>query len=140
MSVSFHNAPFNGKTSCGICLEGIKQKNGAVVAHNKGGEKHPMHTLCLKTWLKKNDLCPMCNKSCDKDSLFSLKERVIIKLHPLQSLGKSMGLALITTGIIGAVVSGSGYPAEAVEAAIKIVGITSIAFALIWEFTRSNRR
>jgi hypothetical protein len=36
----------------------MEEKNGAVVAHNKRGEQHPIHKLfSIKQWLEQNNSC-----------------------------------------------------------------------------------
>lgn len=59
--------------SCPICYDPLN--TDSVVAHNNGGEKHPIHEKCIKQWMKFNQTCPCCKTPVDPESLKSLGEK-----------------------------------------------------------------
>ena len=47
--------------SCAICMEDFRV-GGDKVAQLSCDGKHIFHTECLKAWVEKNSICPMCRK------------------------------------------------------------------------------
>lgn len=52
-----NNSKESGGGGCTICLEEFKdgETTAAFIACN-----HRFHAVCIKTWLVKNDTCPLC--------------------------------------------------------------------------------
>lgn len=48
------------KEACSICLVEFNEGDGKTVAELRC--KHIFHVECLKEWVKKNDICPMCRE------------------------------------------------------------------------------
>ncbi len=94
---------------CPICLDWMKGKD--AVAHENGGDKHPLCRECAKTAALVNRLCPFCRAPIDPTSLCTWQETCIIELKEmgkdaLYGLGYGISLAGLW-GPIFASVSGS---------------------------------
>jgi len=48
--------------TCSICLEKFEENDGKMIAELNCSSKHIYHVECLKEWVKKNDICPMCRE------------------------------------------------------------------------------
>lgn len=81
-----------------FCLEPLS--NGPCVVHSGPlAYLHPMHTKCVKLWSKTAppSTCPHCRKSINTESLFTWKERNIIKLKELaRPIGVAIGVGAVT--------------------------------------------
>jgi len=84
----------------------IKKKapDSKIVAHTNGGEKHPIHFICLELHLERTKLCPVCKLMCDDSQItpWNKKAGRIIKGIPQgRASGPLMGAArgLISAGI-----------------------------------------
>ena len=54
------------KEGCVICLEDFAENDGKAIAELKCG--HIFHEECLKEWVQKNDICPMCRSPILQDN------------------------------------------------------------------------
>ena len=52
---------------CVICLDDFRENDGKKIAELNCNEKHIFHLDCLKEWIEKNDICPMCREPIIKD-------------------------------------------------------------------------
>lgn len=62
--------------NCSTCRFSL-QEEGSVVAHN---DLHPIHTECLRTWIKIDSRCPECRADVDPTNLLTCKEKTIIQI------------------------------------------------------------
>lgn len=52
---------------CVICLEEFKEGDGKKIAELNCNRNHIFHLECLKVWIEKNDICPMCREPIIKE-------------------------------------------------------------------------
>lgn len=83
--------------NCGICLESMDD-HIKIVVHTGGGEKHPMHKICLETALQGKSIlkCPMCWAPIKRSFLFSLRGRcstVLARIREVLLHPRTIGLA-----------------------------------------------
>jgi hypothetical protein len=60
---------------CCICWDRL-QNGTAVVDHEKGGDRHPMHRACLVPWLQEHPVCPYCRSTLNPRSMLSRTRRI----------------------------------------------------------------
>lgn len=53
--------------NCAICLEDFIHDENKLVAELNCSQKHIFHAECLKSWIERNDICPMCREPIIKD-------------------------------------------------------------------------
>lgn len=75
-----------------------------MVAHTNGGEKHPIHFVCLKPYLERTNRCPSCNEICDDSKITPWHQKTIRFLKGIpqgRAKGPLIGAArgLISAGI-----------------------------------------
>lgn len=86
-SVSYNSYPKPEDFPCYFCHDSLKNGD-PVVAHEEGGEKHPIHLECIKKIVANSfDNCSICRKPINADSVRSLKERLVKKLENINLFG-----------------------------------------------------
>jgi len=48
--------------TCSICLVDFKDNPTQKIAQLNCSGKHIFHADCLKSWVEKNDICPLCRE------------------------------------------------------------------------------
>lgn len=101
--VSFNYSFSNDQLNCSICFSPLSEN---IVSHQgENGEKHPFHSECIKKWVIKKPICPICRVTVDPKSLFSLKEKVIYCSRqiiqkelplPFKIMGGTVGFAILS--------------------------------------------
>lgn len=65
--VSYQLVSQNANDQCMICLDPFGKE--AVVAHEQGGENHPVHLRCIRAWVRVQETCIHCKKHIDAHAL-----------------------------------------------------------------------
>ena len=102
---------------CGICKETLDQD---VIAHDKGGIKHPFHKKCVIAWLKINSSCPYCRAVLDTTPLLSWKDTMVCYWNKYKQFEV---IYMVAIGIVlGALVR--GYPPTQInELGVRVIPI-----------------
>ena len=74
MTAIFKHKPAEA-AKCPVCLE---EEGGDWYAHGGGGEAHPIHAECLKSWFKEGKTsCPVCRAELDPTPLAERVEKAV---------------------------------------------------------------
>ena len=121
---------------CGICLGLLKE--GKVTNHDDSeGSKHPFHEDCIKSYYLniKNTatgFCPFCFKHINAGSLFSWREKVVVKIQSLASVVAIEAKAMVTSAEGASIAIVEGYVgAKEVLRSVVISAILVSVFASI---------
>lgn len=132
MPISFYpTTTFNQSEQCGLCEQPLNNGN-VVVAHNIHNNRdtfiHPFHRDCIKQCFENISVhfrCPYCcRKITSLDTLFTLKERTIIRLKEFKHKFLHEYLPIIITSpLCGILLSAPmlALPPKAFQAAISCV-------------------
>lgn len=101
-------------TACGICLEDIESLKDRWT--HPGGEQHPFHPECIKTWVRVNPTCPCDRQPIDPNSVLTRTERAY-------DLLKEVGRHALLAGGLYAVSAGIGT----VMAGLPGIAVMSVA-------------
>lgn len=120
---------------CGICKDPLS--TGTVIAHNNGGEKHPLHKRCLIDWSKFNPSCPCCRAPIDADSLLSWKDKFIQRITEInnriiqdRAFKKFFIQAIVGEAIGGAIVEGFAAITSENTHTVSIIGKTVLGMLI----------
>lgn len=115
---SFDSREYSG--DCTICLEPLQHKYKPAVAHSEGGDLHPLHRECAQSAARVSSLCPLCRREIDRDSVFTWKDRCVVKLKEFLSIsGKMASASLIVVLVAGTIL----IPAISIGLIVKKSGI-----------------
>lgn len=85
--------------NCPICHETMV--GTFSVCHSNGGENHTIHQRCLIAWTNMVNICPICQKQIDKNSLTSLIPPLKYRIIGEIKLAKEEGFNGPWAGITG---------------------------------------
>lgn len=115
---------------CAICKEPLTSSE--VVVHNgPNGGKHPLHKACIRTWVKINPTCPVCNQIVDPRSLLSCTENAVSVIKSRKKVVALVTGAIALPGVsaaIGATLAAirAGAAAAAIGAGGAAVGAVAL--------------
>ena len=84
---------------CPVCFEKPKD----AIAHDNGGELHPICAKCLKVWALIHSTCPTCRQPIDLDSVSSFKEKVLHRIKKIKPFAVNAASAALGTMMIGTI-------------------------------------
>jgi hypothetical protein len=143
---------------CCICLDnlrdgaeevaGFDNVQNDVVAHNDGGEHHPIHRICLLRNFEQHQNCPDCRKEINEVPLnpSSFKGKVVtaIRNAALKVNDAAEYVAMIVSAFFQGVKEGfrdlyDGFKYLLTREPALLVGVTTVVISIINTLIRSRR-
>lgn len=103
---------------CSICLEEFSSVEDQWT--HPGGESHPFHRHCIKTWVQENPTCPNDREPIDPNSVLTRTEIAALRL-------KEAGASALSAGSLFGAASAAGWAIAGIPGAVAMAIATGVS-------------